>query len=70
FVMIWDCMSSFSIGKYCKIDGRMDGELYREILGDEFLRILSLIDTMSQQVKDVLKANGDIQDDNSFVKKN
>ncbi|CAB5362375.1 unnamed protein product [Rhizophagus irregularis] len=31
-IMIWGCMGAFGVGKYCKIDRRMDGELYREIL--------------------------------------
>ena len=43
-VMIWGCMGAFGVGKYCKIDGRMDGELYREILADEFMGTLSECD--------------------------
>jgi len=43
-VMVWGCMSAFGVGKYCKIDGRMDGELYREILADEFIGTLSECD--------------------------
>ena len=39
--MIWGCIGSFSIEKYCKTDGRIDRELYREILGNEFLGTLS-----------------------------
>jgi len=41
-VMMWGCMGAFGMGKYCKIDGRMDGELYREILKDEFMGTLSV----------------------------
>ena len=43
-IIIWCYMGSFSIEKYCKIDRRMDRELYREILGDEFLETLSACD--------------------------
>ncbi|CAB5191649.1 unnamed protein product [Rhizophagus irregularis] len=43
-IMIWGCMGAFGVGKYCKIDGRMDGELYREILEEEFLGTLSECD--------------------------
>ena len=40
-VMVWGCMGAFGVGRGCKIDGRMDGELYREILKDEFMGTLS-----------------------------
>ncbi|CAB4398162.1 unnamed protein product [Rhizophagus irregularis] len=43
-IMIWGCIGAFGVGKYCKIDGRMDGELYREILEEEFLGTLSECD--------------------------
>ena len=29
-------MGAFGVGKYCKIDGKMDGELYRKILEEFF----------------------------------
>lgn len=40
-VIIWGCMGAFGVGNYCKIDGRMDGNLYREILKDEFMGTIS-----------------------------
>ena len=33
--MIWGCMLWDGVGNACKIDGRMDGELYANILDDE-----------------------------------
>ena len=38
--MIWGCMTTKGTGYACCIDGRMDAELYMQILGDEFLRTL------------------------------
>jgi transposase len=43
-VMVWGCMGEFGIGRCCKIEGRMNGELYREILEDEFMGTLSDFD--------------------------
>ncbi len=34
-VMVWGCMTWDGVGMACKIDGRMDGELYCQILDDE-----------------------------------
>jgi len=34
-LMIWGCMLWDGVGNACKIDGRMDGELYTKILDDE-----------------------------------
>ncbi|PFH47306.1 hypothetical protein AMATHDRAFT_152454, partial [Amanita thiersii Skay4041] len=31
-LMIWGCMTTQGVGYMCRIDGRMDGELYRDIL--------------------------------------
>ena len=36
-LMMWGCMASQGIGYACKIDGKMDAELYKNILRDEFL---------------------------------
>ena len=33
--MMWGCMSWDGVGYCCKIDGRMDAELYSQILEDE-----------------------------------
>ena len=34
-LMMWGCMSWDGVGYSCKIDGRMDAELYCQILEDE-----------------------------------
>jgi hypothetical protein len=39
-LMMWGCMTAHGIGYACKIDGRMDAELYTHILDDEFLKTL------------------------------
>ena len=38
--MMWGCMTTHGIGYACRIDGRMDAELYTRILGDEILQSL------------------------------
>ena len=35
-LMVWGCMLWDGVGYACKIDGKMDGELYANILEDEF----------------------------------
>ena len=37
-LMLWGCMSWDEIGYSCKIDGRMDGDLYIEIPEDELMK--------------------------------
>ena len=39
-VMMWGCMSWQGVGYATKIDGRMDGDLYLQILKDELLETL------------------------------
>jgi transposase len=39
-LMLWGCMTAEGVGYSCRIDGRMDAELYTRILGDEFIRTL------------------------------
>jgi transposase len=36
-LMIWGCMTAHGVGLMCRIDGKMDAALYKEILEDEFL---------------------------------
>ena len=43
-VMIWGCMTWKGVGYATKIDGRMDGDLYLQILKDELLNSLQLYD--------------------------
>ena len=39
-LMLWGCMTVQGVGYASRIDGRMDAQLYTEILGDEFLKTL------------------------------
>jgi len=39
-VMIWGCMTWEGVGYATKIDGRMDSDLYLQILEDELLNTL------------------------------
>ena len=39
-VMVWGCMTWQGVGYAAKIDGRMDGDLYLQILKDELLNTL------------------------------
>ena len=39
-VMVWGCMMWEGPGFACKIDGRMDGDLYIKILEEEFSGVL------------------------------
>ena len=40
-IMVWGCMTWDGVGMACKIDGKMDGELYCQILDDELQETLS-----------------------------
>jgi len=40
-IMVWGCMTWDGVGMACKIDGRMDGELYCQIMDDELQQTLS-----------------------------
>ncbi len=37
-LMVWGCMTAHGVGYMCRIDGRMDGELYREIMEDHLFQ--------------------------------
>ncbi len=55
--MMWGCMTWDGIGYATKIDGKMDAELYTEILGDELMKTLEfygydLEDVIFQQDND------------------
>lgn len=39
-LMLWGCMTAQGVGYASRINGRMDAQLYTEILGDEFLQTL------------------------------
>ena len=40
-IMIWGCMNWEGIGFACRIEGRMNGELYEEILKDKLMNSLN-----------------------------
>jgi transposase len=39
-LMLWGCMTAQGVGYAARIDGRMDAQLYTEILGDDFIKTL------------------------------
>lgn len=40
-LMMWGCMTAQGIGYACRIHGKMNGQLYVDILEDEFLKTLA-----------------------------
>ena len=48
--MIWGCMLWEGVGDACKIDGRMDGDLYIEILEDDLQSSLAFYDKTPQGI--------------------
>jgi transposase len=50
-MMMWGCMSWKGIGWACKIDGKMDAELYCDILEDE---LQGSLEEFGKQAKDVI----------------
>jgi DDE superfamily endonuclease/Transposase len=49
-IMVWGCFTSGGIGYLCRIDGSLDGELYRKILNDEFIATLNWYNIDKEQV--------------------
>ena len=39
-VMIWGCMTAHGVGYMCRIEGKMDAELYEEILEDHLFKTM------------------------------
>ena len=48
--MIWGCMLWEGVGDSCKIDGRMDGDLYIKILEDDLQSSLAYYDKTPQGI--------------------
>ena len=49
-VMVWGCMSWDGIGYSCRMDGRMDGDLYIQILEDELMLSIEHLGKTPSQV--------------------
>ena len=49
-VMVWGCMLWEGVGFACKIDGRMDGDLYIQILEDDLQRSMEYYDKESGDI--------------------
>jgi transposase len=49
-VFVWGCFTSLGIGYLCRIDGGLDGELYRQILSDEFQQTLEYYNLDAQNI--------------------
>ena len=49
-IMIWGCMGWEGIGYACRIEGKMDGELYESILEDELKNTLEYYDEDIQDI--------------------
>ena len=50
-IILWGCMSWDGIGEMCRIDGRMDGQLYVDILEDDLLKS---IDWFGKNPQDII----------------
>ena len=50
-LMMWGCISWHEVGFACRIDGKMDGELYESILENELMKTLKWF---GQDVKDIV----------------
>ena len=50
-IIIWECMGWESIGYICKIERKMNGEVYESILKDELMKTLEYY---NQEVDDIL----------------
>lgn len=49
-IFVWGCITSQGVGYMCRIEGRMDAELYQSILGDELMRTLTWYGLEKNQV--------------------
>ena len=49
-LMVWGCMTTQGPGYLCKIDGRMDAELYTSILKDELLKTVEFYNLDREEV--------------------
>ncbi|KAJ3481984.1 hypothetical protein NLI96_g7289 [Meripilus lineatus] len=53
-LILWECMGWEGIGYACRIEGKMDGELYELILGDKLMNSLEYWDKDIDQGMEVL----------------
>ena len=56
-VMMWGCMAWHGVGYACKIDGRMDADLYTQILEDELQASIEYSDKSHQDI--IFQQDGD-----------
>ena len=47
---MWGCMSWDGVGYATRIEGKMDGQLYTQILGDEFLQTLEFYEYEKEDI--------------------
>ena len=50
-LMMWSCISWYRVGYACRIEGKMDRELYEGILKDELMKTLKWF---SQDMEDII----------------
>jgi len=48
--MVWGCMTWHGVGYLTKIDGGLNAELYRQILGDELISTLDWYDLRKDSI--------------------
>ena len=49
-IIVWGCMTWEGVGYACKIDGKMDADLYCQILEEDLMRSLSYHQKFSAQI--------------------
>ncbi|POG72661.1 hypothetical protein GLOIN_2v1438795, partial [Rhizophagus irregularis DAOM 181602=DAOM 197198] len=49
-IFIWECFIYLSVGYLIQIEEGLDGDLYRQILNDEFLNTLEFYELNAQDI--------------------
>lgn len=49
-VFVWGCFTSCGVGYLCKIDGKLDAELYRKILDEDFMETLQYYELSTDNI--------------------